>query len=172
MSTKTEIPDKKNTPAPIPINKNEKKHRSFITKIKFIFTIVSLMIILLSIAAYYIYSIPFTTVIVDANASINLKLNRWYKVIDVSSVDNNGLKLINDVNLKYTSIDDALIIIINKAEANDYIKTDGKASENYPVVVYISGNSVNTPKFYNEAMTKKYDIKINENGVEKFDNLH
>lgn len=157
---------------PIPISKYKPEKKSFFNSIKFIFAILFVIVVLLLLGGYYVYSVPFTSVVVDANTSINLKLNRWDKVVDVSALDNNGIKLINDANLKYKDVDDALIIIINKAEANDFIKLSSKDKKNYPVTIYVSGNSLNIPKFYVEAKTKSYDVQINENGAVKFNNFH
>lgn len=155
---------------PIPIDRKKLRKTSIINKIKIIFSIILIIIILLLVSAYYIYSIPYTSVIIDANCSVNLKLNKWNKVINAYGLDTNGNTLLNNTNLKFKNTDDALIIIINKAEADNFIKlssNDKKSS----VTIYISGSPLELPNFYKEAKSKNYDIQINENGTEKFNNF-
>lgn len=155
---------------PIPINVTKLKKASVFDNIKLILSIILITLILIIIGAYYIYSTPFTSVIIEANSSVNLKLNRWNKVVKISALDTNGSTILADSNLKYKSIDDALIIIINKAEANDFIKSASEEKRS-SVTIYISGNSLNLPNFYNEAKNKTYDVQINENGIEKYNNF-
>lgn len=155
---------------PIPIDIKKLKKASVFDNIKLIFSLIAVVLILLAVSAYYIYSIPYTSVVVEANSSINLKLNKWNKVINASALDTNGNTILNDANLKFKDIDDALIIIVNKAEANNFLKSVSN-SQTSSVIVYISGNQLQLPNFYMEAKNKSYDIQINENGTEKFNNF-
>lgn len=160
-----------NNKEPIPIDRHRSKTNSIFSKIKLLFSLLLVTVILLLIGTYYVYSIPYTSVIVDANSSVSLKLNRWNKVIKTSALDTNGNTLLSDTNLKFKNIDDALVIIVNKAEANNFIKTSS-SNQKSSVTIFISGNTLSLPNFYKEAQLKTYDVQINENGNEKFNNFN
>ncbi len=153
------------TPLNSDVIEEKKKSKNIITKV------VAFLIILafLGFVGFEVYKIPTSTVIIDFNSSITLKINRWNKVVDAYSLDNDGITLINKTNLINMNIDDCLILIINSAEANNFIKSP-VTNPNQTVTIYISGSSLSIPKFYKDAKGKKYDIRINENGTETFDN--
>lgn len=155
---------------PIILNRNQTWHKNKVLSFKSIIALVFFVVILFLLVGYYAYSIPTTTIVIDVNTSINLKINRLGAIVSASSIDSDGNTLINETNLKYKNVDNALILILNKAEAKNFIKSY-TSNKDQTITLYISGKSINIPKFCSEAKTKKYEITINENGSVKFNNL-
>jgi hypothetical protein len=104
-------------------------------------------------------------VIVDVNASINLKVNRWNKIIGVSSLDGNGNTILIASKLKYTNINQGLILILSTAEQNNYLNALSTDKNKQKVSVFISGDNINTSTFSNIALDRKFNLEINENGT-------
>ncbi|AJA46255.1 hypothetical protein CPAST_c01550 [Clostridium pasteurianum DSM 525 = ATCC 6013] len=137
-------------------------------KIKRPMAVLSILIIFTIIITYYIYSYTTSLVIVNAGISINLKVNRWNKVIDVSSTNSSGDAIISHNNIKHKNINDALLIILGKAEANNYVNpVDDTNESKKKISILISGNSLDISNFSNIVKEKKFDLTINENGREK-----
>lgn len=134
------------------------------SKIKSILLFIIIIIILSAITILYVYFTPTTYVIIDVNASINLKVNRWNKIIDVSSLDINGTKLMMGTKLKYKNINDGLILILSTAEENNYITPLSTDKIDNELSIFISGNNIDTSSFSNIARDRKFDFQINENG--------
>lgn len=149
-----------------------KKNKSLIknNKLRGPLITLSILVILILIAAYYIYSYSSSLVIIDVGTSINLKVNKWNRIVDASSVTSNGNNILNSKNIKNKNINDALIIILSKAEANNYVNPLDKDELKHRLAVFISGDTLDISKFSDEVKSKKLKLKINENGVEKFNN--
>lgn len=147
-----------------------KKHKNLdkFTKIKGPLAILSILIIFIIIITFYIYSYSTSLVIINAGSSINLKVNTWNKVIDVSSTDSTGDTIIKHNSIKHKNINDALIIILGKAEANNYVNPiDNKNESKRNISILISGNSLDISPFCNIVKEKNFNLTINENGKEK-----
>jgi hypothetical protein len=140
------------------------------TKLKEPLIILSIVIILILISTYYVYSYPSSLVILDVNTSITLKVNKWNRVIDVSSISTEGNNILNNEYIKNKNINDTLITILNKAEASNYINPLDKNNLKHKVTVYISGDTIDITRFTNEIKSKKLNLLVNENGTEKFNN--
>ncbi|AGK95299.1 anti-sigma-I factor RsgI family protein [Clostridium pasteurianum] len=146
-----------------------KKNKSLprLNKVKNPLIILFISIILLFIIAYYIYSYSSSLVIIDVGTSINLKVNKYGKVVDASSLTSGGNNIINESNVNNKNISEALIIILSKAEANNYIDPLDKNQFKHNISVFISGDTLDISKFSDEVKTKKLNLNINENGSEK-----
>lgn len=141
------------------LKRNTKLERPILT--------LSIAVVLILISIYYIYSYPSSLVIIDVNTSINLKVNKWDRVVDVSSITSEGNNIINNEHIKNKNINDALIIILSKAEAGNYINPIDKNNLKHKVTVYISGDSVDITKFSDETKSKNLNLDVNENGTAK-----
>lgn len=133
-------------------------------KLKSVLLFLIIIIILGATIFLYAYFTPTAFVIVDANASINLKVNRWNKIIDVSSLNENGNTVLSSAKLKYKNINDGLILILSTAEQNNYIDALSTDNEKQKISVFISGDNINTSSFSNIARNRKFDLQINQNG--------
>ncbi|MFT8316144.1 MAG: hypothetical protein ABF633_18115 [Clostridium sp.] len=147
------------------LKKNKSLHG--LNKIKNPLIILFISIILLFIIACYFYSYSSSLVIIDVGTSINLKVNKYGKVIDASSLTSSGNNIISESNVHNKNINEALIILLSKAEANNYIDPLDKNQLKHNVSVFISGDTLDISKFSDEVKTKKLNLNINENGSEK-----
>lgn len=147
------------------LKKNKSLHG--FNKIKNPLIISFISIILLLIIACYFYSYPSSLVIIDVGTSINLKVNKYGKVVDASSLSSSGNNIINESNVRNKNINESLIIILSKAEANNYIDPLDKDQLKHTISVFISGDTLDISKFSDEVKTKKLNLDINENGSEK-----
>ncbi|WP_026882480.1 anti-sigma-I factor RsgI family protein [Clostridium akagii] len=139
------------------------KQKKF-TKLKSILLFLIIIIILGAIVSIYAYFTPTSFVIIDANASINLKVNRWNKIIDISSLDGNGNNIITTSKLKYKNINEGLVLILSTAEQNNYINVLSPDEKMKKISVFISGHNINTSYFSSIALDRKFDLDINQNG--------
>lgn len=141
-----------------------------INKLKGSLITLSILVVLILMIACYLYSYSSSLVIIDVGTSINLKVNKWNRVVNVSSLTSSGNNILHSKNIKNKNINDALIIILSKAEANNYINPLDKNELKHRIDVFISGDTLDLTKFSNEVKSKKLKLKINENGIEKFNN--
>lgn len=135
------------------------------SKLRSILLSLVIIIILGSIGAYYAYFTPTTFVIVKANAEINLKVNRWNKIVDVSSLNKNGDNILASMKLKYKDINEGLILILSTTEKNNYINALSPDKEDQKISIFISGKNIDTSTFSSIVRDRKFDLQINQNGT-------
>jgi len=135
------------------------------SKLKSILLSLVIIVILAAIGASYAYFTPTSFVIVKANAEINLKVNRWDKIIDVSSLNTNGGNILGSMKLKYKNINDGLILILSTMEQNNYINALSPDKKDQKISIFISGENINTSTFSNIVRNRKFDLEINQNGT-------
>lgn len=152
----------------VKLKKNKSLTKS--TKLRGSLLTISILVILVLMVTYYLYSYSSSLVIINVGTSINLKVNKWSRVVDVSSITSDGNNIVNSKNVKNKNINDALIIILSNAEANNYINPLDKNELKQRIAVFISGDTLDLSKFSDEVKSKKLNLKINENGTEKFNN--
>lgn len=162
--------DENNTSKTIYLEKFNDKNKARLSKynkIKKLKMILPIIVLFTALIIYYIYSYSSSLMIVDIGPSISLKINKWDRVVDASSVDSLGNTILNENNIKNKNINDALMILLGKAEANNYIDPLDKSGLKNNISIFISGDSLNISKFYNKVKTKQLNLNINDNGVEK-----
>lgn len=86
-------------------------------------------IILVLIFSFYLYynSTPYVVLTIDINPSIEVKLNRFNRVIEVSSLNDDALNFISDIDAKRMPLNDFLDLIYEKGLEENYF-TDTKAN--------------------------------------------
>ncbi len=112
--------------------------------------------------AAYAYYTPTTSVVVDINPSLELKLNRWNKIIKTIPLNKTGEQLASSIDIKNKDIDTGLTIILDEAEKEHFINEDNLKEEQYISLSVTSSKdtSLNLPKLQEKAGSKKIDIKI------------
>ncbi len=82
----------------------------------------SFSLIVLFVISFFIYTnlTPYTSLSIQINPEINLTFNRYLRVIKVEGADESSQELINDINIKNKSIDDALESIYDQSKEFDY----------------------------------------------------
>ncbi len=71
---------------------------------------------------------PVSYVDIDINPSVELQLNRFGRVIQSNSYNEDGAVLLASLNLKYKSYDDALLLLVDALNDAGYMRKDGLLS--------------------------------------------
>lgn len=88
---------------------------------KLILLIISFSIIFVLGKNIYDYFTPSSSVIINISPTIQIKLNKWNKIINIKSQNSSGRKLISSVKLKNKSINRGLQLIFDKAKETNII---------------------------------------------------
>lgn len=103
--------------------------------------------------AAYAYYTP--TASITLNTDLELKLNRWNKIIKALPLNENGKELLSSMNLENRDVNDGLGLIMEKSEQNGLeISLDITSKED---------KLVDLSKFKDSSKKKKLDVKINYN---------
>lgn len=146
------------------VNKSTEGAPSKKSRFKSILTYILIIIVLVIVAFSYSFFTSTSFIIIDTNASINLKVNRWNKVIDASALDNNGSNILNSAKVKYKNVNDALTLILSTAEEENYVNSLSKDNTKKQVSVFVSGNDVSLNSFSSIAKARNFNLAVNENG--------
>ncbi|KAJ53094.1 hypothetical protein CTM_04565, partial [Clostridium tetanomorphum DSM 665] len=111
----------------------------------------------------YAYFKPVSTIVLTINPSIELKVNRFNKVLKVVGLNNDGKKIINEVNIKNKSIDDALNNILKQAKEDKFIN-DSYIKADKTVSLDIQGRNVNITSFKENIIKDKINMDVKVNG--------
>ncbi|MFU0825748.1 anti-sigma factor domain-containing protein [Clostridium sp.] len=103
--------------------------------------------------AAYAYYTP--TASVTLNTDLELKLNRWNKIIKALPLNENGKELLSSMDLENRNVNDGLCLIIEKSEPNvSKISLDITSKKDKPV---------DLSSFKDSSKEKKLDVQINYN---------
>lgn len=81
--------------------------------------------IALTIGSYAFYMTPVNFVSVDINPGVDLGLNFLHKIVQVEGSNEDGKKFITQIKIKNMSIENAIKIVLQKAEDMGYVESDG-----------------------------------------------
>ncbi len=146
-----------------------KKEKSYI---KQIIAVAALFMIFISGGgAYgaYAYYTPTATIQVSINPSIELKINRFHRIIKSSPTNTDGKTLLENLELKNKNIDDALILVIAQAKKDNFIN-DNYISQGKTISVEISSKgsekTIKLDKLKRYIEENKINTTIDNNGKE------
>lgn len=125
----------------------------------------SLMFIFISSVVAYDYYTPITTVVLSINPSVSIKANRWNKIISSKALNSDGLLILNNIKLKYKSIDDGLELLVEEAKTEDFINDKYIIDKKIINVDFESkkNSSIDISKFKNIVDSNNLSININSN---------
>lgn len=112
-----------------------------------------LTLIIFSSTAAYAYYKPVSTVLLSGSSAIELKSNRFNRVISAKPLDNNGINLMNKVKVNNKLVDDALVDILNEIPKNNTETIDMK----------VTGKSIKVDKFKNSVVNNNLRVKVMQN---------
>jgi hypothetical protein len=78
---------------------------------------------LLTLFAFFNFH-PVASLSIEINPELNLELNRYNRVINVTGENDEALALIDELDIKYKKIDQAVEIIYDYSQDNDYTVDD------------------------------------------------
>lgn len=146
-----------------------KKEKSYIKQFA---AAAAMFVILLCSSAVYAYVTPAATVAVSINPALELKVNRFDKVIKVIPQNKDGITLLKILKLDNKDINEALIEVVEAAKKDNFINKayidDGKTIS---IAVSAGNNTITLNKFKNYIISIKINTVINNNGnksIEQF----
>ena len=136
--------------------------------LRYLATVAALLIIFIGGGGTaYAYYTPTATVLISINPSIELKINRFDKIIKVSPKNTDGETLLKSVKLKNKNIDEALTLVVEQAKKDNFINEDYIAQGKTISVKIYSNNSnkiINIDKFEKTIDENKINTDIDNNG--------
>ncbi len=90
-------------------------------------TLSSIIIVLMFSFYLYYNSTPYVVLTIDINPSLEVKLNRFNRVIEVSSLNEDALNFVSDIDAKKMPLNDFLELIYEKGIEENYF-TDTEAN--------------------------------------------
>lgn len=113
----------------------------------------SLSFAIFSSTAAYAYYKPVSTVLLTGSSAIELKSNRFNRVISAKSLNDSGKNIMSKVTVNNKSVDDALVDILNELPKNNAESIDLK----------VTGKSIKVDKFKSSIMNNKLNVKLIQN---------
>ena len=127
----------------------------------------------------YAYYTPVASVVVDINPSLELKVNKWNRIIKASALNEDGEKMLDSLSIKNKTVDDALTMIVEEAENENFINpsnkadinvslsitTLDKASKDREIIGDSPENSFSLPKFESKLKEKNLSGEINNKEI-------
>lgn len=130
--------------------------------------IIILSAILIIGICIYNYFINTSHVIVSIPPTIQLKVNKWDKIIDAKSSSQSGRNLLKTISLKNKSIDNGLKIIFNEAQKQKYIDEDYTENRK-AITIYVpdaNNKDLDLTSFVKYAKERKVNCLLNYNGTD------
>lgn len=146
-----------------------KKKKSYIKQFA---AATAMFIILLCSSAVYAYVTPAATIAVSINPALEIKVNRFDKVVKVIPQNKDGITLLKILKLDNKDINEALIEVVEAAKKDNFINKaysdDGKTIS---IAVSAKNKTITLDKFKNYISSIKINTVINNNGnksIEQF----
>jgi hypothetical protein len=122
----------------------------------------SLLFVLLSGTVSYAYYTPTSSVVVDINPSIELKVNRWDRILKTTALNKDGEKVLASLNIKNKVLSDGLDLIVEEAKRDNFINESYIQSGKAITVSFENTKSDKKPDISNfEEHAKKNNLKVN-----------
>jgi hypothetical protein len=128
----------------------------------------SMLFVLLSGGISYAYYTPTASIEVNINPSIELKVNRWDKILKSVPLNSDGEKVLSTLNIKNKTLNDGLDLIIEEAKKDNFIN-ESYIESGKVITVSVKDNKLDKKldlsKF--EAYAKKNNLNIKINSIEE-----
>lgn len=134
---------------------------------KYVLYLTCALVILFLIKQLYLNNKYNYSVIVDMNCSLKLDVNGSNNVTSASGISSGGYKINELINLKDTSLNQSLHLILDESIKLKYL-TKAHADDGYKISIFITSNKHKTPinltEFEKYAGSHNFDVLINDNG--------
>ena len=129
-----------------------------------------LLFVFLSGGGAYTYFTPVATIEMNINPSIEIKINRFNKIIRYSPLNSDGKTILEHLDIRNKNIDEALILVVDQAKKENFINANYIAQGKTISVKILSkdkSRTINLDKFEECIAQNKINTQINNNGQEK-----
>lgn len=141
---------------------NEVKAGFFYSNTRKIVTAACILFILSIGGGVKAYYSPSATVLVSINPYVELKVNFLNRIISSRALNNDGNKILNQVDINNTNINDGLRIIIDQSKKDKFIDSDYTKTKT--ISIDIDGKGINISKFKSQMKASNLNIEIESNG--------
>lgn len=114
--------------------KNKKRSKSFVTK-RFAAAVSCFVLVFLGIGGLFSYFTPVAAISLDVNPSLEMEINRFDRVIQVTGYQEEGIALANRLKLKNLRYEDAICAVMEEKVILDCI------AEGNQLEITVAGNS-------------------------------
>jgi len=128
-----------------------------------------LLFMVLSGGGTYTYLTPVASIELNINPAIEIKINRFNKIISYSPLNSDGKTILEHLKLKNKNIDEALVLVVNQAKKDNFINNNyieqGKIIS-IKVQCKDETKTINLEKFEECIVENKINMQLNNNGKE------
>lgn len=114
---------------------------------------------------YYYFSSS-CSVIISIPPTIQLKVNKWNKIVSAEPTSTSGRKLLSELNLKNLPVTKGLELIVEEATRKNVINKN-YIDSGHAITIYISGKTnqaINLTSFQSYTKDRKLNLQINNKG--------
>jgi len=136
---------------------------------KYATAVACLLLIFLSGSGAYAYYSPVSTVQVSINPSMELKLNRFNRIIKYVPLNKDGEVLLSHLNIKNITIENGLYKIVEEAKKENFINDNYIKAGKIISISITSGDkrkSLKLSKFEKYMADNKLNLNLKSNGKE------
>lgn len=121
--------------------------------------------------AAYAYYTPVASLVLKINPSIELKINRWNKIIETLPLNDNGKTILDSVNVKNKSVNEGLNIILDEADRENFIKAEPENDKKINLDINSDKNlDLNINEFQNKIKDKNLQLEVKYTETDKSTN--
>ncbi|MFA9396870.1 MAG: anti-sigma factor domain-containing protein [Clostridiaceae bacterium] len=133
---------------------------------RYLVAAILMLFIMVSGGGAYAYYTPVATLEVSINPSIEIKLNRFSRIIKIKALNDDGEILVKNLDINNNNVDEGLTKVLEKAEKDNFIDEDYIEGGNTIKVQVKSEKSlkINVEKFKEFVDKKNIDTEITVNG--------
>lgn len=131
--------------------------------------VASLLFFILIGSAIYTYNTPVATVLVNVNPSIQLKTNRYSRIISYAALNSDGSRVLNGISIKNKSMDEGLYLIIKQCKKDNFIN-DKYVKSGKTIMINITSRDnkqLNISKSEKYILSSGLNAEINNSGAKK-----
>ncbi|MCY6354904.1 anti-sigma factor domain-containing protein [Clostridium sp. ZS2-4] len=111
--------------------------------------------------AAYAYYTPVASLVLKVDPSIELKINRWNKIIATQPLNDDGKNILDSVNLKNKSINEGLNILLDKASKENLVKSKPEDTKKISLDVNSDKDlNLNIHEFENKVKDKNLELEV------------
>jgi hypothetical protein len=130
---------------------------------KYSLTAASIILLMFFGNLAYAYNTPVASIMVKINPNIELKINKWDKIIKTTPLNKDGKSVLSSLKLRNKSLDEGLDLIVEEAKKENFINQD-YINSGEEITISIKdkrGNKIiDISKFINNAAKKKLKVRV------------
>ena len=131
-------------------------------------TAASLLFMILSGSGVYAYYTPTSSIVININPSIELKANRWDRIIKYSALNKDGETILKSISIRNKPLNQGLNLIVEQSKKENFIDED-YVKDGKIIRLQVSGKgnkSLDLSRFQENVIKSNLNLDVNDNGIE------